>query len=75
MDKLHLPQWHSPEHVRDILLALPEKKNATAPYTNSSGSSTTIIRKAFRKAKPSSPPCACSGTTRVFRGWKTSNAG
>ena len=32
MDKLHLPQWHSPEHVRDILLALPEKKRNRALY-------------------------------------------
>ena len=31
MDKLHLPQWHSPEHVRDILLALPEKKAQPRP--------------------------------------------
>ena len=32
MDKLHLPQWHTPEHVRDILLALPEKKRNRALY-------------------------------------------
>ena len=32
MDKLHLPQWHSPEHVRDILLELPEKKRNRALY-------------------------------------------
>ena len=32
MDKLHLPQWQSPEHVRDILLALPEKKRNRALY-------------------------------------------
>ena len=32
MNKLHLPQWHTPEHVRDILLALPEKKRNRALY-------------------------------------------
>ena len=32
MDKLHLPLWQSPEHVRDILLALPEKKRNRALY-------------------------------------------
>ena len=32
MNKLHLPQWHRPEHVRDILLALPEKKRNRALY-------------------------------------------
>ncbi|WP_231868055.1 MULTISPECIES: hypothetical protein [Eikenella] len=36
---------------------------------------TTITRKAYRKLKLCLRPCACSGTTRAFRGWKTSNAG
>ena len=32
MTKLSLPQWHTPEQVRDILLALPEKKRNRALY-------------------------------------------
>ena len=32
MPKLSLPQWHTPEQVRDILLALPEKKRNRALY-------------------------------------------
>ncbi|WP_231863738.1 MULTISPECIES: hypothetical protein [Eikenella] len=39
------------------------------------GDLTTITRKAYRKLKLCLRPCACSGTTRAFRGWKTSNAG
>ncbi|OAM26431.1 hypothetical protein A7P95_09635 [Eikenella longinqua] len=32
MTQLPLPQWHTPEQVRDILLALPEKKRNRALY-------------------------------------------
>ena len=32
MPKLSLPQWHTPEQVRDILLVLPEKKRNRALY-------------------------------------------
>ena len=32
MTKLSLPQWHTPEQVRDILLGLPEKKRNRALY-------------------------------------------
>ena len=32
MSQRPLPHWHSPEHVRQILLALPEKKRNRALY-------------------------------------------
>ena len=32
MTKLSLPQWHTPEQVRDILLGLPETKRNRALY-------------------------------------------
>ena len=32
MTKLSLPQWHTPEQVRDILLELPETKRNRALY-------------------------------------------
>ena len=32
MSQLQLPAWHSPEHVRQILLALPENKRNRALY-------------------------------------------